>query len=194
MAAERVRAEQAEVEREYDRADAHAECAMAGRVGKPERIVEIVREDEQKRDRDVEEVAVNILEYQREKSLAQIRRARLAHRAVDRIRPHRLVVRAAIVVAGEPESARRPEDQKRGRERKNTGPPAGLRTEPCVRRIAEEFGRIEGREVGAGGVVVALKGGPRGIANECREDQERYGGLQPPCVGSGGLEKLARRE
>ena len=51
-----------------------------------------------------------------------------------RVRPERLVVGAAVVVAGEAEPARRPEDEERGRKRHRGRPPARLRPEPGVRR------------------------------------------------------------
>ena len=51
---------------------------------------------------------MDVLQHERKRSLAQIGLARLSHRAGRRIGPERFVVRAAVVVAGEPEAARRP--------------------------------------------------------------------------------------
>src|ERR1700722_14111280 len=105
MAAERVGTQQAQVRREDQGPDADAERLAAARVREPERVPEVVREHEEERNREVEEIAVDVLEHEREESLAQIRRPRLSNRAVDRVGPHGLVVRAAIVVAGKAETA-----------------------------------------------------------------------------------------
>ena len=78
-----------------------------------------------KMQRQVEEIAVDVLEDQRERVLAAVALARLADGAGRRVGPERLVVGAAVVVAGEAEAARRPEDQQRRRKRQRAGPPAG---------------------------------------------------------------------
>ena len=58
---------------------------------------------------------MDVLKDQREVALAQIVLARLAHGAIGRIGPERFVISAAIVVAGEAEAARRPQNQQRHR-------------------------------------------------------------------------------
>ena len=131
MAAERVGGEQREVHGENERPEADAELRlaedMAGLVGRePHRLPQVDGEHAQERDREIEKIAVDVLEDERKVAFAKVCRARLAHRAVDGIGPHRLVVRAAIVVAGQAESAGRPEDQERGRERQYSWPPGGF--------------------------------------------------------------------
>ena len=69
---------------------------------------------------------MDVLEDERKRLLAEVLLARLADGAGRRIGPERLVVGAAIVVAGEAEAARRPEDQERGRKRQRRRPPAGF--------------------------------------------------------------------
>src|SRR5258708_9566070 len=62
---------------------------------------------------EIEKVAMYVLKDERKGSLAEIFLAGLAHRTGRRIGPKRLVVCAAIVVAGDSESTRRPQDQHR---------------------------------------------------------------------------------
>ena len=50
----------------------------------------------------------------RKGALAQIGFARFAHRAGRRIGPERFVVRPSIIIAGQPEPTRSPQDQQRG--------------------------------------------------------------------------------
>ena len=47
-------------------------------------------------------------------------------------------------VAGEAEQAGNPENQQRGRERQEVRKPGRLGTEPGMRGIAEDLGRVEG--------------------------------------------------
>ncbi len=99
-----------------------------GGVGEPHRLPDVVREEQDEHQREVQEVAMDVLQDQRETNARPVALARLADRAGRRVGPERLVVGAAVVVAGEPEQPRRPEDQQRRRERQPAGPPAGLRT------------------------------------------------------------------
>src|SRR5206468_3824660 len=105
------------------------ELHSARAVVEPERAPDVVRENEQEDHRDIEKVAVHVLEDQRKIPLAQIALSRLTHGAVERIGPERLVVRAAIVVARESEQSRKRQDDQRGRERQESWPPARLRAE-----------------------------------------------------------------
>ena len=81
--------------------------ACRRRRREPHRLPHVVGEHEEEDDREIEEVAVDVLDDERERVLAEIALARLADGARRRIRPERLVVGAAIVVTGEPEAARR---------------------------------------------------------------------------------------
>src|SRR5207244_388790 len=101
------------------------------------------REQEEERHRDVEEVSMDVLDDQRERALAAVSLARLAHGARWRASPEGLVVRAAVVVAGETEKSRERQNQESGREGQPSGPPPWLRTEPRVWRVAEQLWCVE---------------------------------------------------
>src|SRR5687767_6242975 len=112
VAAEGETAEQHDVECEHESADADPEGSLAGRgVEEPKRLPDIDREKNDKEEREVEKIAVHVLHDQREGTLAEIRFSRFAHGAGRRIGPERLVIGAAIVITGEPQSARRPENE-----------------------------------------------------------------------------------
>ena len=96
--------------------------------------------------------------------------------------PERLVVRPPVVVAGDPESGRGPEDEERGRERQPRRPPGRLRPEQAVRRVAEQLGRVQRREVAAVSVVLALDPGPGQVDEGRRQTGEDGGRLHPPGV------------
>src|ERR1700676_1119570 len=111
---------------------------------------------------------MDVLDDQGEGALAEIFLARLTDGAGRRVRPEGFVVCAAIVVAGDPESAGRPEDEHRASD--PDGHPAGKPAEPgVVSGDAENFRRIEGRKIGSEAVVVALKRGPSGVDDEPSE-------------------------
>src|SRR5262245_29126350 len=124
MAAERVAREQHDVDEQHDGPQSDPEGDLARRgVLEPAGLPDVEGEDDQESEPEVEEVAVEVLEEEREGALAAIAAARLADRAGRRVGPERLVVGAAVVVAGETEAARSPQDQERGRERHPAGPP-----------------------------------------------------------------------
>src|SRR5262245_14004226 len=108
MAAERVARKQQCIGRQYQAADADAEMSGASAIGEPERRDRIKRQDTNEEDADIKKIPMHVLQDQREGSLAEIRLARLAYRAGERVGPERFIVGAAIVVAREPESARCP--------------------------------------------------------------------------------------
>src|SRR5881394_1701358 len=108
MTAKRVAAEQNDVHDEDDGAEPDAEILVSGvAIEEEHRVVCIFGEDDQENERRVQEVAVDVLDHQRQESLTAITLARLADAAIRRIRPEALVVRAAIVVAGEPKAGRK---------------------------------------------------------------------------------------
>src|SRR5688572_20320646 len=125
---------------------------------------------------------MDVLEDERERILAQVLLARLADGAGRRVGPERLVVGAAVVVAREAEPAWRPQDQQRGRERERCGPPRRLRPEPAVRSLTEEQRRVEGGEIRAVLVVVALERCPGRVYDEPAQHDEREQRLRPPRV------------
>src|SRR4029453_18633639 len=106
----------------------------------------------------------------------------------------RLVVGAAVVVAGEPEEAGERQDEQRRRERQPSRPPPPLRAEPGVGGVAEQLRRVERRQVGAEGVVRVLERRPRGVDHERREDDERDERRGPPGVTAGGAAVAASGE
>ena len=116
MAAERIAAEQNNVDSQHNRTDANAKRIFArGRIDKPERFPNVIREDKNEQDREVEKITVHILHDEWERTLAPIALARFAHCAGRRISPECLVIRAAIIITREAEATRRPKNKKRWR-------------------------------------------------------------------------------
>src|SRR3954464_1345778 len=102
VAAERVAAEEDDIQNENDCADADSEVLHTGRgIREPHSLPRIAREDEEEDQRDVHEVAMHVLENEWQTALSDVAIARLTDGAVYRVSPERLVIRAAIVVAGE---------------------------------------------------------------------------------------------
>ena len=128
---------------------------------------------------------MDVLEDQRERLLTPVLTSRLAHGAGGRVAPERLVVRAAVVVAGEAEETGKRQDQQRRRERHPRRNPGRLRAEPRVRRIAPDFRRVERRQVGPVGVMRVLKCRPGRVPDKRRQtDEDRQRG-RPPDVAAG---------
>src|SRR5690349_7942978 len=116
MAAEGVAAEKDHVQGQDDGAKPDAKVLVAGvAVEKPHRTVGVAGENDQKNQRDVEEVSMDVLKHERQIPFAAIGFARLADRAVERIRPEAFVVRSPIVVAGDSKQAGERQNQQRGR-------------------------------------------------------------------------------
>ena len=183
VAAERVATEQDDVQHEHEAPDADPEGGRARRrVLEPEPLPGVVGEEDEEREGEDEEVAVDVLEHEGEAALAPVAAPGLADGARGRIRPERLVVRAPVVVAGEAESDGRPEDQEGGREGEPAGPARRPRTEERVRGVAEDLGGIEGREIGTRDVELSLEGGPRAVDDEGREAEEDGQRLRPPRI------------
>src|SRR5947209_5672916 len=100
MAAERVAAEEEHVDRQHQRADADAEVSGAVGRGEPVAAPRVEREDDDEDERGVEEIAMHVLQDERQGALPEIARAWLTDGTARRIGPERLVIRAAVVVAG----------------------------------------------------------------------------------------------
>src|SRR4051812_30148364 len=114
MASKCVAAEQYDVEREDDGSNSYSELLVARTaIEEPHRPIRVVGENHQENEREVQEVAVHVLENERQIALAAVAVTGLADSAAGRVRPEALVVCAAIVVAGEPESGGERQDQKR---------------------------------------------------------------------------------
>src|SRR5216684_4072307 len=103
MAAECVTAQQNRVSGQDQSSDADAKS-----IFKPHGLPSVMGQKHDENQCEIEKVAMYVLQNERKGSLAEILLAGLAHRAGWRIGPKRLVVCAAIVVAGDPKSARRP--------------------------------------------------------------------------------------
>ena len=102
MATEGIAAEEEHVEAQDDRSQADTEACFTGSsIGKPHAPVGIVGQEEEKADRDVEKVAMDVLDDQRQGVLSEIAFPRFADRARWRVRPEGLVLRAPVVVAGQ---------------------------------------------------------------------------------------------
>src|SRR5256885_14728281 len=98
MAAEGVAAEQYHVDDEDDGAESDAEVLMASvSIEEPHRLVCVTGEDDQEDNCRVEEIPVDILNYERQGSLTAITLAWLTNGAIWRIRPEALVVRTSVV-------------------------------------------------------------------------------------------------
>src|ERR1043165_2764232 len=122
VTAECVAAEKNDVEGEHDRAEADAEMFLAGaRISEPHRLVGVAGKNHQEDERDVEEVAMDVLQNERQIALTAVALARLTDSAVGRVGPEALVVRPPIVVARQPKSGRKRQDYQRGRERYEAG-------------------------------------------------------------------------
>src|ERR1035441_1084942 len=114
MTTERIAAEQHNVNREHNRADADAKRSFpAHGIGKPERFPNIGGENRDKNQRHIKKVAMHVLHDQRKRAFAEISFSRLAYGAGRWISPERFVIRAAIVIAGQSKSTGRPKNQQR---------------------------------------------------------------------------------
>ena len=82
------------------------------RFGEPHRFPHVVRENENEQQREVKEIAMNVLHDEWKGIFAQISLSRLADSAGGWVGPKCFVVSAAVVVTGEPKTRRRPQNQK----------------------------------------------------------------------------------
>ncbi len=65
VTAKRVTGQQDNIEREYNRSDADAEALCAGCTREPHRFPRVVRENENEEQREVQEIAMNVLHDER---------------------------------------------------------------------------------------------------------------------------------
>src|SRR3981081_4680686 len=100
-----ITAEQNDVDREDECSDSNSKS-----VRKPKRFPNIDTQNDDENECEIKKIAVHVLHDEREGTLTEISFARFAHRAGRRIGPERLVVGAAIVITGESETARRPQN------------------------------------------------------------------------------------
>src|ERR1700722_12302750 len=106
---------------------------------------------------------MEILQDQGKASFAKILLTWLTDSTRRWISPEGLVIGTPVVITGEPKKPGNPQDEKRRREAEKAGVPGRLGPEECVRRRAEQLGRIKRRDIGAKGVVVALPRRPGGV-------------------------------
>ena len=123
MAAQGVTTEQRDIREQDQSADADAEVAV-----EPAGLPDVMREQHKKNQREIQKIAVDILQDQRKGAFAPIGLARFAYGAGRRIGPERFVVGAAVVVAGDAKTAGGPEDQHGGGD--PGGHPGGFCAEP----------------------------------------------------------------
>src|SRR5712691_656083 len=153
-----VSAKQINIHREHDCTDADAKRSFSTRrIDKPKRLPHVVSQNKDKKKCNVQKVAVNVLHDEREGTLAEISFARLPHCARRRVCPKGFVISAAVVITGEPKSARRPQNQKRRRKQQPRGPPTWFWSQPTVRRVTENFRRIKRRDIVAKIIMGSLK-------------------------------------
>src|SRR3954468_21267685 len=173
MATKSISAQKHDIDRQHQRSHAETErlCAVS-RISKPQRLPYVVGQNQNESERQIEKVPMHSLHDQRKRPFAPIRLPRLANGAGRRVCPEGFVIRAAIIITGEPKSARRPQDEKRGRKRQQCGPPSWLRPKPAVWRIPKQFRRVKWRNVVAEIVVHSLKCGPRRRNEESSEAGE----------------------
>src|SRR6266404_6109306 len=115
MTTECVAAEENHVGGEDECAESDSKVLRAGVwIGEPEGLPHVVREEDEKDQREGEEIAVNVLDHERKRALAAISFARLADSAVRRVRPERFVVGSAIVIARDSEAGGKWQDDQRG--------------------------------------------------------------------------------
>jgi len=107
-----VTAEEHDVDRQDERADADAERSFSSPwIREPHRFPDINRKDDDEDERQIKKVAVHVLHDQREGTLAEIRFARFPDSARWRISPEGFVIGPAIIITGQSKSARRPKNQ-----------------------------------------------------------------------------------
>src|SRR4051812_31222713 len=195
MAAKGESTEQVDIQRENERADPKTKRSFSSRrIDKPKRFPNVDRKDDDKENSEIEKVAMHVLHDQRKRTLAEVTLPRFADGARRRIRPESLVIGAAIVVAGQPQSARRPENEQGRGKQKPDRPPGRLRAEPALRRIAKKLRRIKRREIRPEMIMVSLERRPRGINDKAAQPQKDQQRLRPPSVGPHRLAELARRD
>lgn len=95
---------------------AHSFRAISGRcfIPEPEALPGVVGKEQQEDQRGIQEVAVYVLQDQRQAVLTRVLLSRLSDRTRRRIGPERLVIGAPIVVARESEQSREGQDDQRG--------------------------------------------------------------------------------
>jgi len=112
MTTERITAEQNDIDCENHRPNANAKHTFSCPwIDKPKRFAHVIGEDQNENESEIEKIAVNVLNNQREGTFAQISLSRFTNGACRRIRPERLIVCAPVVVTGQTKSTGCPKNQ-----------------------------------------------------------------------------------
>src|SRR5438046_9424321 len=119
MTAESITAEQHHIDCQYNGSDPNAES-----IRKPHRLPHIDRENDDESEREIKKIAVHVLHDERKGTLAEIGFARLAHGTGGRVGPKGFVIGASIVIASQPEPARRPHEKNPQRNQTPNTPPS----------------------------------------------------------------------
>lgn len=112
MATQRIHGQKNGIENHDDRADADTEMLLAREVGEPHTLPSIMRQQDDENEGEVKEVAVDVLDNERERFFTEKFFTRFTDRAIDRIGPEGFVVSAAIIITSEAKAAGNPQNQK----------------------------------------------------------------------------------
>jgi hypothetical protein len=116
VAPKRVSGKQQEIDQEDNGTDSHTEGDIPrGRVREPEGLPTVVGEENEIDDPQIHEVTMNILDQERKEIFTPVACTAFSHRARRRVHPESPVIRPAIVIAGQSEPGRRPQNQNRRR-------------------------------------------------------------------------------
>src|SRR4029453_3393520 len=133
-----VTTQQDDIDREHNCPNTNSKS-----IWKPERFPNVVGQNQNKNEREIEKITMHVLHDEWKGTFAPIMLARFPDGACRRVGPKRFVVRAPIVIAGDPKSPWRPKDKECGRENEPAWPPIRFRPKPAVGRIAENFRGIK---------------------------------------------------
>ena len=113
MTAKCVAAQQEHIQTQHDGSHTNAEISelSIAIVVKKESAKRVIRKKAQEKNREIQKVPMNVLQYQRQIVFAQVAFARLANSATWRVSPKSLVIGPAIVITRHPKSGRKRQDQ-----------------------------------------------------------------------------------
>src|SRR5437762_6446386 len=132
MTTECVTTEQNNVDCEHNSTNPDSQSAI-----EPQRLPNVIGQNADEDQSEIKEVAVHVLHDERKGTFAPVALARFAESAGRWVGPECFVIRASIIIAGEPESTGRPKNKEGWREEHPAWPPVRLWTKPTVRRIAK---------------------------------------------------------
>src|SRR5208282_1362587 len=167
VARKRVEREQNHIRSQNQSADSNPKMAV-----EIEGLDSVMPEKQDEHDREVKEIAMNVLQDKGKPGLALILAfGRLADRASRRIEKKSPVIRFSVVVAGGTKTERPGEDQQRRR-----------KFPPMMQRIDQR--RIKRRKIGAPLVKLPFKGAKRGIEAKAAKKNNYGQDFDPPGVAA----------